>query len=71
MELMHSKLRGRIVEKFGTYRAFAKELGVSEQIVISKLNGRSGFSDKNIIQWSNALDIREDEVGAFYFTQKL
>lgn len=71
MELTHAKLRGRIIEKYGTCKAFAKALGTSEQTVNAKLMGNSGFSEKNIIQWSNALGIEESEVGAFYFTQKL
>lgn len=71
MELTHSKLRGRIVEKYGTYKNFAKAIGTSEQTVNAKLSGKSGFSEGNIVAWSNALEIREEEVGAFYFTQKL
>ena len=71
MELTHSKLRGRIIEKFGSYRAFARAIGKSEQTVNTKLAGKSGFSEDNIIEWSNALDIGPEEVGTFYFTEKL
>ena len=71
MELTHAKLRGRIIEKFGSYRAFAKAINKSEQTVNTKLSGKSGFSEDNIIEWSNALDIGPEEVGAFYFTEKL
>ena len=71
MELTHAKLRGRIIEKFGSYRAFARAIGKSEQTVNTKLSGKSGFSDENIIEWSNALDIALEEVGAFFLTEKL
>lgn len=71
MELTHAKLRGRIIEKYGSYRAFAKAIGASEQTVNTKLQGKSGFSEDNIIKWSNALGIVQEEVGAFYFTEKL
>ena len=71
MELTHAKLRGRIIEKFGSYRAFAKAIKKSEQTVNTKLSGKSSFSEDNIIEWSNALDISPEEVGTFYFTEKL
>lgn len=71
MELTHGKLRGRIIEKFGSYKAFAKALNISEQTVNTKLSGKSGFTEANIINWSNALDIGKDDIGAFYFTEKL
>ena len=65
------KLRGRIVEKYGTQSAFAKKIGRSEVSVVNKLNGKTEFSQKDIIDWSNALDITKDEVGSFYFAEKL
>ena len=64
-------LRGRIVQKYGTNGEFAKHLGTSQQTVSAKLNGRSQFSQKDIVTWSNALDIDADSIGRYFFDKKL
>lgn len=63
----YSKLRGRIIEMFGSQQAFAKHLGVTEQTVTAKLNGRSRFTQDDIIAWCNALDIEAESVGDYFF----
>lgn len=67
----YSKLRGRIVEVYGSQGAFAKKIGKTEQSITAKLNGRSQFSQKDIVDWSNALSLGVDEVGIYFFTSKL
>ena len=67
----YSKLKGRIVEKFGSQGRFAKYLGITEQTVTAKLNGRSRFTQEDIIAWCNALDIEAGDVGDYFFTQIL
>lgn len=67
----YPKLRGRIVERFGTMKRFAEALGKSEQTVIYKLNGKYGFSQDDIVVWSNLLEIEKEEVGIYFFGDKL
>ena len=67
----YSKLRGRIIEKFGSQSRFAKHLGITEQTVTAKLNGRSRFTQEDIIAWCNALDIEPENVGDYFFVQIL
>lgn len=67
----YSKLRGRIVEKFGTIKAFSEALGVSNVAVSEKLNNKVGFSRADIETWSNLLDISETEYGLFYFARNV
>ena len=64
----YRKLIGRIVEVYGTRKAFAEALGLSENSLSLKLNGKTGFSQEDIIEWSRLLDISQDEYGSFYFT---
>lgn len=71
MSAEYAKLKGKIVERFGSQRAFAQHLGVTEQTVTAKLAGRSAFSQDDIISWSNALGIEAREIGLFYFARKL
>lgn len=67
----YSKLRGRIVEKFGSGRAFAEALGITNVTVSRKLQGSSEFSKSDIESWSALLDISESEYGSFYFAHKV
>lgn len=71
MSFDYSKLRGRIVEKFGTMSAFAEYIGISEVALSRKLNNKIAMSREDMIAWSTALDVSLDEYGAFYFVQKL
>ncbi len=67
----YSKLRGRIVEKYGTIKAFAEALGVSNVTISEKLNNKAGINRKDIETWSNILDISESEYGVFYFARNV
>lgn len=71
MQKEHSKLRGKIVEKYGTQAVFAERIGKTEQSVTAKLNGRSQFSQEDVVTWSNALGILVNEVGEYFFANKL
>ena len=44
MPYQYDKLRGRIVERYGTHANFAKALGLSSNFVSKKLNCKSGFT---------------------------
>lgn len=69
MAKTYSKLRGRIVEVYGSQRAFGKQLKLSEQSITAKLNGRTEFSQDDIVKWCNLLGIEAKEVGDYFFTQ--
>lgn len=71
MALRYAKLRGRIVEKFGTIEDFRKQLNISAVSVSKKLNGVTGFSQADILQWSELLDIDISDVGNYFFDSKV
>ena len=64
----YNKLRGRIVEKYGSNEAFAKAVGISIVSMSNKLNNRTGISREEILKWADVLDIAKDELGAYFFT---
>lgn len=68
MSFKYNKLKGRIVEIFGTQAAFSKSIGVSEQTITAKLAGRSMFSQDDIINWCKALLIDQNDIGLYFFT---
>ena len=67
MNFTYKKLRGRIIEKFGSIGAFADAVGISRTQMSKKLQGKAGISQKEIIQWSEILDIEQAEYSDFYF----
>lgn len=67
MEFKYAKLRGKIVEKYGTQERFASAIGLSNTTVTKKLTGNVQFTQTDIIKWSAALGIALKDVGAFYF----
>ena len=63
----YSKLRGRIVEKYGTITAFAGVLGISKTTISLKLKNEIGFSRDDIVKWAELLKIPEDEYTLYFF----
>ena len=70
-DFVHNKLRGRIVEKYGTIGRFAKAANISMVSLSNKLNNKSRISREQIIKWSELLDISASEVPEYFFTQEV
>lgn len=73
IEFDFSRLIGRIIERFGSRRAFCSASGMSETILSSRLNNQSHFKDYEIFRFCTPelLDIKDDEVVAYFFTEKV
>ena len=67
----YSKLRGRIVEKYGSISKFCDQLTLSRTSVDLKLNNKVDISRAEILEWSNLLDIKPEEYSSYFFTEKL
>ena len=67
----YSKLRGRIVEKYGKQGVFAQAIGCSEKSVSDWLNNKKYFPYEAILRSVEALEIQDSEVGAYFFTRKV
>ena len=65
----YSKLKGRITEKLGSQSNFAKKMKLSETTIYSKLNSKIEFKQSEIIDACKLLDIPEDELRKYFFTQ--
>ena len=63
----YKKLRGRIVEKYGTQEKFAKAIGISETALSKKMQCKTGISQSDICLWSKLLDIQPEEYGEYFF----
>ncbi len=71
MERDYRKLKGKIVEVFGTQANFAKEIGYSERTISQKINGRVDFTQSDIVNMTRILGIKDDEIPAYFFTNKV
>ena len=69
--MKYAKLRGRIVEMYGTHNALAKEIGMNPSVLSSKLNGRYDWTRKEIVNICSALEIPLDRAYAYFFTTKV
>ena len=65
-----NKLRGRIIEKFGSARAFAEEICMNEATLSRKLNNELEFRYDEVIKISEYLDIKPEEIGPYFYSLK-
>ena len=70
VEYDYNRLRGRIVEKWGTVTAFSQAIGLNLNTVSAKLKGTTGWKMQEIEACLSLLDISRDEIGAYFFTPK-
>lgn len=70
MAFDHSKLAGRITEKFGCQAALAEFMGWSPSALSNRLTGKIHFDTDEIAALcrSDCLDIAPEEIGVYFFT---
>lgn len=66
-----NKLRGRIVEKFGSQNAFSKASGNSISFISQYLNGHVVLDQRVMSKWIELLDIPDDEIDQYFFKRKV
>lgn len=68
MSFEYNKLKGRIVEMYGTRERFAEKIGLSPTSLSLKLTGKTSFSQQDIITWCDALKINIADAGPYFFS---
>lgn len=71
MERDYSKLKGKIVEVYGTQARFAEEMEVSERTISLKMNGKIDFTQSDIVKAVGLLGVKDDEIPTYFFTNKV
>lgn len=68
----YSKLKGRIIEKFGSQKAFAEACGFAENTISKKLSGQMAVTTADIENWSSPelLAIPAIDYPDYYFKKK-
>jgi hypothetical protein len=68
MAYKYDKLIGRIIEKFGSRRAFAAAMHMTGESLSKKLNNHRCFDQREITLACKLLDIQDSEVSVYFFT---
>mgnify|MGYP002528662740 CR=1 FL=1 len=68
MRISVAKLRGRIVEVFGTIEAFSEKAECSRALISSYLNHRSYLNQTTILKWARLLRIKDAEIPTYFFS---
>lgn len=71
MPMDYSKLKGRIIEKYGTRTAFADAIGMTMESLSRRLNNGANFKADEYIKACDLLDIPPKEMHLYFFTPKL
>lgn len=73
MQFDYSRLRGRIVEKYGSCAAFGRAIGRTKSIISEKLSNKVRITSDEIIDWSapDKLDIPAEEIPAYFLVPKV
>lgn len=71
MKFNYSKLKGRIIEKFGKQENFAKAFGVSTATISKKLNNKTYWDNPEIAKVVELLEISPDEINDYFFNYEV
>lgn len=67
MNYDYSKLKGRIIEKYGTQENFAKAIGKTQTTTSFKINGKRLWNQEEIIKAIELLDLSKDDIVEYFF----
>lgn len=66
-----SKLRGRIVEKYGSQTEFAKAIGWSERTLSCKMSGKIPWKQTDICSAIELLGLSRNDIQEYFFSMKV
>lgn len=67
----NSKLRGKIIEKYGSIGGFSAAIGKNRSSISLKLNERVSMNREDIVVFSSALGIGDNELADYFFRRKV
>lgn len=67
MAFDYRKLRGRIVEIFGSQSEFAKAMKWSERTLSLKMTGKRPWKQRDICKAIELLELSEEDIPAYFF----
>ena len=67
----YSKLKGKIVEMYGSQTKFAEILNISTSSLSKKMNGKTDWTQSEILCACDCLNIDKTRVADYFFTTKV
>ena len=71
MAFDYSKLRGRIVEKYGSQSSFAKAMDISERTLSLKMSGKRTWKQPEMCLAMELLGLSGNDIKDYFFTLKV
>ena len=71
MAFDYSKLRGKIIELFGTQACFAAAMRWSERTLSLKMNGVRAWKQPDICKAMTLLNLSDKDIPSFFFKPKV
>lgn len=71
MAFDYRKLRGKIVEKYGSQSVFSLVMGLSERTLSLKMNSKVPWKQKEICKAADLLGIPDSDIGDYFFTTRV
>ena len=71
MAYCYDKLKGKIVEVFGTRKRFSDAMGISEVTITHKLQGKIQWKQSEILKACELLNIPLGDIPAYFFALKV
>ena len=67
----YDKLKGRIIEKFGTQYRFAEAMEWSERTLCLKLSSSRSWKQEDICKAIFLLELKEKDIPTYFFKQRV
>lgn len=67
----YSRLRGRIVEKYGSMSHFADSVGMTRVSVSNRITGKIMFTVEDVDKWATLLDIDVTDLHRYFFAKNV
>ena len=67
MSFDYSKLKGRIIEKYGSQREFAKAMKWSERTLSLKIQGKRPWKQPDIRKAIELLELSDSDIPIYFF----
>ena len=71
MSFNFNRLRGKIIERYGSQAKFAKELGLSQNSLSRKMNNKTRFTSTDMVKIKELLSIPNNELDAYFFSTEV
>lgn len=67
----HDRLRGKIIEKFGSQKRFTELMGISDASMSYKMTGKREFTSSEISKAIEILNIDPHHIYEYFFNKKV